>query len=209
MKKFCIVILVSLVAAGTTWCAAVNIKGYGIMLITPSENGNTATVSDLYSFYSSDEIVSTNYPFLLTTNANFSPDPFITQSNYEQGIASRFLILVGIPETMITDSYYMPLLSGGQTLLYKERPFFDMIDIEVLNGLSDWSWDGSTGNPLGGTSLGSYGYTIPPATGTFNQTEQRFYVSDGRQYQVAPEPSALSLLAVGLGGLAVMRRRRS
>ena len=46
-------------------------------------------------------------------------------------------------------------------------------------------------------------------SGTFNQAEQRFYVSDGRQYQVVPEPSALSLLAVGLGGLAVMRRRRS
>jgi hypothetical protein len=28
-------------------------------------------------------------------------------------------------------------------------------------------------------------------------------------FQIIPEPSALSLLAIGLGGLAMMRRRRS
>jgi hypothetical protein len=54
------------------------------------------------------------------------------------------------------------------------------------------------------------------AAGFFDPVQQQliFDVSggdfiSGDIYQVIPEPSALSLLAVGLGGLAMMRRRRS
>jgi len=54
------------------------------------------------------------------------------------------------------------------------------------------------------------------AAGFFNPILQQiiFDVSGGNFisgdiYQIIPEPSAISLLAVGLGGLAILRRRRS
>jgi len=51
------------------------------------------------------------------------------------------------------------------------------------------------------------GYLHPTTRFTPQATDE--YLNTGFRVASVPEPSALSLLAVGLGGLAVMRRRRS
>ena len=137
-------------------------------------------------------------------NENPLPVGTISRADYE----NRFYSINAIESTMITDTYYRYDLNGN--LIEQgpvKRPFINKIDKFALVNLTDFMWDGSgSGSIWEGISSG---YTIPTATGTFNQTEQKFYVSDGRQYQVVPEPSALSLLAVGFGGWALLRRRRS
>ena len=142
---------------------------------------------------------NTSYPFHLT-NSPVSPDIFfVTQEEYNQSMGTRFLDVIGIPETMITDTFTNAF--GFQQSV--ERPFFDMIDTEALIGLDSWSWDGQVYHSA---VLIDPQYPIPSSAGTFNQAEQRFYVSDGRQYQVVPEPSSLSLLVAG--GVVLMAGRR-
>ena len=151
-------------------------------------------------------------------------------TDYNQSMGTRFLQVVPILETMIWDRFSLLLLpppdlwySGGGgyaeppqvTLTWSaQRPFFSMIDEELLNGMTQWSWDGSMAStpfspilalqPLPTSGLP---YTPPPYNGTYNQAEQRFYVSDGRQYQVVPEPSSLSLL-LACGAVLMAGRRR-
>ena len=137
-------------------------------------------------------------------------------------MTNRFLEIVGIPETMIFDNFDLVMLfDQPKRTISIERPFFSVIDSELLSGMNAWSWesciDGGNLSLEAGVVVESEneiiindptfrpltGYTIPSQSlsGTFNQAEQRFYVSDGRQYQVVPEPSALSLLV--LGGVVV------
>ena len=149
----------------------------------------------------------------------------IALNNFNQALmTNRFLEIVGIPETMIFDTLDVVTVIGQPTRTISiERPFFTVIDSQLLSEMNVWSWEsGNYGSievwadsiyfNLGVMGLASsVGYNIQSQSlsGTFNQAEQRFYVSDGRQYQVVPEPSALSLFAIGLCGLAILRRRRS
>jgi len=158
---------------------------------------------------------------------NEEPVKLIARNNFNQALmTNRFLEIVGIPETMIFDNLDLVTVSGQPTRTVSiERPFFSVIDSELLSGMNAWSWESDSHTsvelfadaiymPIDFLSIitGDAQYKYWPSqslSGTFNQAEQRFYVSDGRQYQVVPEPSAVSLLAVGLGALAMMRRRRS
>jgi hypothetical protein len=183
-----------------------------------------STTTVLASFYPLLEF--TSHP-AFTWNEELAK--VIALNNFNQAqMANRFLEIVGIPETMIFDNLDLVTPSDQPTRTISiERPFFSVIDSELLSGMNAWSWesgfdgvlsieDGAVFESAAMISIispiGTYtpGYIIPTQSlsGTFNQAEQRFYVSDGRQYQVVPEPSALSLLAVGLGGLALVRRRR-
>ena len=70
----------------------------------------------------------------------------------------------------------------------------------------DWAYNGSFDADA---SITVYG-----GDNGFNSSNSRIYIggSDGITFSdlnIVPEPSALSLLAVGLGGLAMIRRRRS
>jgi len=171
-----------------------------------------STTTVLASFYPLLEF--TSHP-AFTWNEELAK--VIALNNFNQAqMANRFLEIVGIPETMIFDTLDLPTVIGQPTRTVSiERPFFTVIDSELLSEMNVWSWE--SGNygyfEVWADSVvilgSSVGYNIPSQSlsGTFNQAEQRFYVSDGRQYQVVPEPSALSLLAIGLGGLATMRRR--
>jgi len=141
----------------------------------------------------------------------------IALNNFNQAqMPDRFLEIFGIPETMIFDTLDVVTAIGQPTRTISiERPFFTVIDSELLSEMNVWSWEsGNYGSievwadsisfNLGVMGLASsVGYNIQSQSlsGTFNQAEQRFYVSDGRQYQVVPEPSALSLLV--LGGVVV------
>jgi hypothetical protein len=135
-----------------------------------------------YWYYSSDALMQSNNPF---------PSKFMGYSKveYDQIYKDRFCDVVGIPETMIAEGFF------------KNRPLFFNIDINLLPNLSSWEWGGASDFPLQGP-----GYIVPSAQGYFNQAEQRFYVSDGRQYQVVPEPTSFSLLLAGLV-LLISRRR--
>ena len=141
--------------------------------------------------------MATNNPFpSLGENVNYTHEQFYQISN------TRFSDVVGISGTMITDYYNGPTFNGEPPpLLSTERLFFGSIDRMVLSSLTDWAWNGD-GLPY------FLGYLPTSASGTFNQAEQRFYVSDGRQYQVVPEPSSLSLLLAGGAVLMAGRRRR-
>ena len=154
---------------------------------------------------------------------NEEPVKFIAHNNFNQALmTNRFLEIVGIPETMIFDNFDLVMLfDQPKRTISIERPFFSVIDSELLSGMNAWSWEsgidgGNLSLEAGVVVESEYeiiindptfrpltGYTIPSQSlsGTFNQAEQRFYVSDGRQYQVVPEPSALSLLV--LGGVVV------
>jgi len=144
------------------------------------------TVFQTRYFYSSESALASNNPF--NPQGGYTPIRI-----FEQIIETRFRDVNGIPGTMIVDE-----IDGSSGL----RPFFSSIDTEVLVNLTDWVYDGSY-------YIGFNGYTVPPASGTFNQSEQRFYLSDGRQYQVVPEPSSLSLLALGGVVVALGRRKRA
>jgi len=134
-------------------------------------------------YYSSDALMQSNNPF---------PSEFMSysQTKANQIFKDRFYDVVGIPETMIAEGPFG-----------KRRPFFFNIDRNLLPILSSWEWGG-----VGDFPINFPGYTIPSAQGYFNQTEQRFYVSDGRQYQVVPEPTSFSLLLAS--GLIVLNRRK-
>ena len=60
---------------------------------------------------------------------------------------------------------------------------------------------------LGFTTDASEGFTYLDFSLTGNNDDN--IAIDTVRFNTVPEPSALSLLAVGLGGLAMMRRRRS
>jgi hypothetical protein len=173
------------------------------------------------------------YPFLeFTSYTGFKWNEEIAKvialNNLNQALmTNRFLEIVGIPETMIFDTLDEPTLIGQPTRTVSiEKPFFSVIDSELLSGMNEWSWESDYNFNLtiypdpvnipvdsiffsGAVLLTPQFWPSQSLSGTFNQAEQRFYVSDGRQYQVVPEPSALSLLAIGLGGLAFVRCRRS
>ena len=137
--------------------------------------------------YSSDALLQ-SLPSNGSVGVLYSPNEF------HQLILPRFSNVVGIPETMIADNSYF----GGI------RTFFSNIDQNLLPNLSSWEWGGATYFPLLGAD-----FTVPSAQGYFNQTEQRFYVSDGRQYQVVPEPTSFSLLLAGLLLLINSRRLKN
>jgi len=65
-----------------------------------------------------------------------------------------------------------------------------------------------------GDIIMSYGVSNMGASSLYNPSDAGFRIEDlngnaASYLRVIPEPSALSLLAIGLGGLAMMRRRRS
>jgi len=114
-----------------------------------------------------------------------------SQAEFNQIFQDRICDVVGIPETMIVEGPFW-------------KPFFYNIDKNLLPNLSSWEWNGAT----------DFGWLFPgggirSAQGYFNQTEQRFYVSDGRQYQVVPEPTSFSLLLAGLVLLINSRRLKN
>jgi len=218
------------------WAETVQIKAILSPIIGYNPSSDTYEVNNHFAgYYSSDEIVAANNPFPNTVRAS---DPsvegtYVLDTDYNQSMGTRFLQVVPILETMIWDSFsFTPpdalppsdlwhWTGGGYTsppqvtiTLSVQRPFFSMVDKELLNGMTQWSWDGSMAStpfspilalqPLPTSGLP---YTPPPYNGTYNQAEQRFYVSDGRQYQVVPEPSSLSLL-LACGAVLMAGRRR-
>ncbi len=89
---------------------------------------------------------------------------------------------------------------------------------QILNGgnQSYLGWNITFGfsgsNAFGNNSWGFLGYTFSaPVTAFYieNDFGNDNWGIDTVSFSTVPEPSALSLLAVGLGGLAMMRRRRS
>ena len=178
----------------------VQIKPFSVSLVTTSSNSLGSIVSfGTAIFFSTDALMATNNPFpSLGDGLNY------THEQFYQIFDARFSDVIGISETMITDYYNGFSFNGDPPpVLSIERPFFYNIDRVLFNSLTEWSWNGD-GLPLGLP----LNYSPPAATGIFNQAEQRFYVSDGRQYQVVPEPSSLSLLLAG-GAVLMARRRRS
>jgi len=81
-----------------------------------------------------------------------------------------------------------------------------------------WSAGGNTGaylnavvyDPIGGDLYAAYGTSILKIDALGNSTVfgSNITASNISGLAIVPEPSALSLLAIGLGGLAMMRRRR-
>jgi len=150
-----------------------------------SVSSNLAEVRRPAWYYSSNALIQSNNPFPY----NLVGYPL---AEFNQILKDRFYDVVGIPETMIAEGPF------------GNRPFFFNIDRNLLPILSRWEWGGAYDYPLQAA-----GYTVPSAQGYFNQTEQRFYVSDGRQYQVVPEPTSFSLLLAGLVLLINSRRLKN
>ena len=136
-------------------------------------------------YYSSNALMQSNNPFPW----NLVGYPL---AEFNQILEDRFCDVVGIPETMIAEGHF------------ENRPFFFNIDKNLLPILSSWEWGGGSDYPFTVP-----GYIVPSAQGYFNQAEQRFYVSDGRQYQVVPEPTSFSLLLAGLVLLINSRRLKN
>jgi len=221
-----------------SWAETIQLRNIPLFfgLIDVDESGvRELRMEETRVVVSTTTVLASIYSFSgFTSHAAFTwneePVKLIARNNFNQALmTNRFLEIVGIPETMIFDNLDLVTVTGQPTRTVSiERPFFSVIDSELLSGMNAWSWESGfdgvlsieDGAVFGSAAMisiispiGTYtpGYIIPTQSlsGTFNQAEQRFYVSDGRQYQVVPEPSAVSLLAVGLGGLAMMRRRRS
>ena len=174
-----------LVAAGAypIFAEVVLIKAFSVNLVSIYPDlgrGDSGTAI----IFSTDQLMETNNPF-----PSLGDGVSYTHEQYYQISNTRFSDVIGISGTMITDYYNGFSFNGDPPpLLSTERPFFYNIDRMLLSSLTDWTWNGD------GLPLSVPNYTPPSASGLFNQTEQRFYVSDGRQYQVVPESSALSLL---------------
>ena len=164
-------LLIFLVSGGWLFSETTIIKQFRIYVRDPSLPVFAIAAPTWY--YSSDALMQSNDPF---------PSKFMvySQAEFNKIFQDRFCDVVGIPETMIAEGPF------------GNRPFFFNIDRNLLPILSSWEWGG-----VGDFPINAPGYTIPSAQGYFNQTEQRFYVSDGRQYQVVPEPTSFSLFLAG------------
>jgi len=150
-----------------------------------AQDGSVALYIPSAWYYSSDALMQSNDPL-----PNKSINSY-TEAEFYQIFQDRIYNVVGIPETMIVEGRFW-------------KPFFYNIDKNLLPNLSSWEWNGAT----------DFGWLFPGegtrfAQGYFNQTEQRFYVSDGRQYQVVPEPTSFSLLLAGLVLLINSRRLKN
>ena len=96
---------------------------------------------------------------------------------------------------------YWVVLSGTGPLEYD--PVDGYILESSMNKVKVTEYDGTVGS-VPGWNFDYNFYEGPPAYPPIAETEIRMTISG-----VVPEPSVLSLLAIGLGGLATMRRRRS
>jgi len=203
MLRLLAVLMLAGASASSVLAAGVVIKPFGTTVFFKNDFGPSTSLP--LKWYSTDALMQSNHPFPSLGHSYDSIDQVLDIIN------QRFTSLIGVEGTMITDyGPYGLSLPGGQLPPVEsiERPFlppnFNVIDKMLLSGLAEWTWDGSL-PPL--TPVLAPNYVIPAASGTFNQAEQRFYVSDGRQYQVVPEPSSLSLLLAG-GAVALARRRK-
>jgi hypothetical protein len=173
-------LLIFLASGGWLFSETTIIKQFYSSSIMP----NTAQVGSVAWYYSSDALMQSNNPFPYKSMG-------YSQAEFNQIFQDRICDVVGIPETMIVEGPFW-------------KPFFYNIDKNLLPNLSSWEWNGAT----------DFGWLFPgggirSAQGYFNQTEQRFYVSDGRQYQVVPEPTSFSLLLAGLVLLINSRRLKN
>ena len=92
--------------------------------------------------------------------------------------------------------------------------------VDASTALSNWSWVAPqvTGNEQfiglvayagGQTYYGWAGFTFLNGVFTVQEAAFNSIPNSGITISGVPEPSSLSLLAIGLGGLAMLRRRRS
>jgi len=102
---------------------------------------------------------------------------------------------------------------------YGTPPTF-LIDLDVGSMLTDFSWGFALNAIINGGASGTIGgFYFNTATiadlalvdefGTDVSEEFGLRFESGAEYAVVPEPSSLVLLAIGLGILAITRRRRS
>jgi hypothetical protein len=89
--------------------------------------------------------------------------------------------------------------NNTQNLVFADANALRIINIQNNNSYADWTL-------LSGNFVATANSTAIEM-GTY--TSDNFHTVSNVSVTAVPEPSALSLLAVGLGGLAMMRRRRS
>jgi hypothetical protein len=161
-------------------------------------------------------------------------DPRIERSpNGELAFDTPVIIQKNIPysiyfqlnEYFSASGQYDPKVMSSN--LYYKTTYRDVV--------TDWNWVTKTAPTLNGVSNFNIGFTLGDFVLPFSDQEEEFLVefyytvsmrdwddgiltvftmnNDNNNYKlsinVVPEPSALSLLAVGLSGLALMVRRRS
>ena len=152
------------------------------------------TQQEILSFFNSSifSIKMTTSEGLLT-EMNNSNTEWIFQ--YEENILSTTLIVS--PEKM---TYISNAADDGGGIVLRTN---GLNGTGVSFGVAQFSTYNNTFNNLPGANFITFDYRA------VNQGSEARTYGTPFVFNAVPEPSALSLLAVGLGGLAMMRRRRS
>ena len=130
-----------------------------------------------------------------------------------QPVASVFGVSLGLSlieplDTYTSDLASHPVFNGVNEICMRAAG-----EISASAPLTELAWQEATGEAL--VAAGTYGNgrivaigdTIFADTAYYNQVDDRLFSINTFEYLVAPEPATMCLL--GLGGLAMLRRRRA